>query len=171
MVGNVKYISWLRDHSKQDFKLGITYVVTTQNKDQIKSFHDDMIRYVDDIYFSGCGVQGGNMVDNEGLLNAGIDVEVMRYRAPCHMLFSRAHITCEGYLTLCCVDYQNYLAVCDLKNIPLEAAWGDELFQKMRKHHLTDDLEGTLCYNCINSTATPIRPLREDLATVVEYTW
>ena len=28
---------------------------------------------------------------------------------PCAMVFDRVHVTCEGYLTACCVDYENNL--------------------------------------------------------------
>ena len=39
------------------------------------------------------------------------------------MPFNRIHVTWEGYLTLCCVDYQNYLIVEDLNKISLWDAY------------------------------------------------
>ena len=167
VIANLKFISELRKTLDRPLRLGITYVVLNQNQHEIDSFYSEMTDYVDDIYFSGCGVQGGYMLENDGVLNSDIEPTVMQ--APCNMLFNRAHITCEGYLTLCCIDYQNYLALCDLREISLIEAWHAPLFQQMRQRHIQKDLAGTLCHNCINQVITQIEPLREDLATLVDF--
>lgn len=41
--------------------------------------------------------------------------------------------TCEGYLTLCCVDYQNYLAVADLNTESLNEAWNNAYARELRR--------------------------------------
>lgn len=38
----------------------------------------------------------------------------------CPLTFNKLHITCEGYITACCADFQNYLAVADLNNTKLK---------------------------------------------------
>ena len=167
VMSNLKYCSNLRAALPRELKLAISYVVTNQNRSGIRDFYRTMIPYVDEICFSDCSIQGGNMLENEGLLTSRVVPN--RYRSPCHMLFNRAHITCEGYLTLCCVDYQNYLAICDLRETTLAEAWKDPLFQTMRRRHLQHDLKGTLCYNCINSIESEVSPLRKDLATSVDF--
>lgn len=167
VIRNLKFVSGLRETLDRKLNLGITYVVVDQNQHLTESFYNEIIQYVDEIYFSYCTVHGGNMVENKDLL--GSDIEMAQIEAPCHMLFRRAHITCEGYMTMCCIDYQNYLAVCDLREKSLEEAWNDPLFQDMRRRHVENKLEGTLCYNCIRSVTTEIKPLREDLATVVDF--
>jgi len=52
---------------------------------------------------------------------------------PCAMVFNRAHVTWEGYLTACCVDYENYLVVADLNATPLAEAWSAPAFQELTR--------------------------------------
>jgi pyruvate-formate lyase-activating enzyme len=165
VIKNLKYLSALRGTIGRELKLAITYVVTDQNRSQMSAFQDEMGPHVDGIYFSDCGVQGGNMLENGGILVE----QPIKYSAPCSMVFNRAHITCEGFLTLCCVDYENYLAVCDLKTTKLEEAWNHPKFVEMRQKHLENELAGTLCYNCINLTQQPIEPLNVELAHQVSF--
>ena len=83
----------------------------------------------------------------------------------CTMPFNRFHISAEGYLTMCCVDYHNYLAISDLNNISLEKAWYSSTFEKMRKKHLNSDLSGTLCGNCWYNRNDKINHLKTNLHT------
>src|SRR4051794_9443058 len=102
--------------------LSITYVVIDQNRHEVEEFRERLSPFVDDIYFSPGATQAGNMLEVIDLLvpaESGPGSEVK----PCWMLFGRAHVTCEGYLTLCCVDYQNYLAVANLNDTTLQQAW------------------------------------------------
>ncbi len=41
----------------------------------------------------------------------------------CFTPFNRIHVTCEGYLTLCCSDWRNYLVIADLNKMSLTEAW------------------------------------------------
>jgi len=87
----------------------------------------------------------------------------------CSLPFNRLHVTCEGYLTLCCVDYQNYLAVADLNKESLEAAWKNRFFVEMRRRHLEKELRGTLCGNCLENRGDDIRPVRAELASAMDF--
>jgi len=84
---------------------------------------------------------------------------------PCSMLWSRAHISWEGYLTICCVDYENSLAICDLNITTLGDAWHHPRFADMRRRHLLQQLDGMLCGNCLYETNHPFTPLCHELAT------
>lgn len=86
-------------------------------------------------------------------------------KASCSMVFNRFHITYEGYLNICCVDFQNYLAVVDLNKVSLKEAWNCDRMKEIRQKHLENNLQGTACYNCINNTQTDIKPLVEEYAT------
>ena len=167
VLQNVMFASRLRKSLDRPLKLAITSVVFDQNEHSFEGFQERFRGHVDDIFLIGCGNQGGNMNENAQLMQS--DIDAMPIKAPCRMLFDRAHITCEGYLTLCCVDYQNYLAVCDLNAVSLQEAWHDPLLREMRRRHLADELEGTLCENCIRNVDLPIAPLRPDLATPVDF--
>jgi molybdenum cofactor biosynthesis enzyme MoaA len=88
--------------------------------------------------------------------------------APCVLPFNRVHVSAEGYLRLCCNDYQNYLALVDLAVTPLAEAWNAHVFRQMRQRHLDDRLEGTLCHNCIKDVNDPIEPVVPQLAVPVD---
>ena len=39
-------------------------------------------------------------------------------------------LPCEGYLTACCVDYQNYLTIADLNLVSIGDAWKSKAFRE-----------------------------------------
>lgn len=81
----------------------------------------------------------------------------------CPNPFNRMHVSAEGYMRACCNDYQNMLALEDLHEMSVEDAWHSAFFKSFRQRHLDRQLDGTLCYNCMNGCATPIEPLRPEL--------
>ena len=82
----------------------------------------------------------------------------------CFTPFNRIHVTCEGYLTLCCSDWRNYLVIADLNKMSLTEAWSCEEFQRVRKLHIENKLEKTMCFNCINGEHGEVRPVNESYA-------
>ena len=120
-------------------------------KDQLKELLGNVI---DEVIYYEANNQNGQMI---GLADAGI-------KAPCPLPFMQCHISAEGYLRMCCSDYQNYLSLVDLNQTSLKDAWYAEIFKEMRQRHLDNRLEGTLCYNCIHNTNTPIEPVVPALA-------
>ena len=112
---------------------------------------------VDEVIFYDANNQNCQMI---GLAGAGIT-------APCPLPFMQCHISAEGYLRMCCSDYQNYLSLVDLNRVPLAEAWNAKIFQEMRQRHLDNTLEGTLCYNCIYNVNEPIQPIVASLATPI----
>jgi len=167
VIENLMWISNYRNALTRPLYLSITFVVINQNQHEVEGFRERLAPFVDDIYFSPGGIQAGNMLENLQVLLP--DDHVVPDFKPCWMLFGRAHITCEGYLTLCCVDYQNYLALVDLKTTTLENGWRHARFAEMRRRHLDNELEGTLCYNCLYGKLTPIQPLVPEFATIVDW--
>lgn len=167
VVSNLRFVSEYRKELGREFKLAITYVVINQNRHECESFRENFSALVDDIQFSQGDLQQGYMDENSEFLATGSLTTPVK--APCYMPFSRMHITCEGYVTLCCVDYQNYLALADLKVMSLLEAWEHPLFVAMRERHLRDELEGTLCWNCIHQKQTPVEPLVLDLAVPFDF--
>lgn len=168
---NLRFVSEYRRTLARRLKLAITFVVIDQNRHEIEGFREAFGPLVDDIYFSQGHHQQGYMMENLTFIKEFKPIEATDtpVKAPCYMLFSRAHVTCEGYLTLCCVDYQNYLAVADLKEQGLLDAWHNPEFVKMRERHLKDDLKGTLCWNCIRGVQDPLKPLVDRFATAFNF--
>jgi molybdenum cofactor biosynthesis enzyme MoaA len=113
--------------------------------------------WTDEVIFWEATSENGQMV---GLGPSGVT-------APCALPFNRVHISAEGYLRMCCNDYQNYLCVADLRETPLAEAWQAPIFREMRRRHLEKRLEGTLCHNCVNNVNDPISPIVPALAVPV----
>jgi organic radical activating enzyme len=117
--------------------------------------------WVDEVLFWDATSENGQMI---GLGPSGVS-------APCGLPFMRAHVSAEGHLRMCCNDYQNYLSLVDLRGTTLADGWQAEIFRDMRRRHLDNRLEGTLCFNCVNNVNTPIAPIVPSLATPVDATF
>ena len=90
-------------------------------------------------------------------------------RGICPLPFNRLHVTCEGHVTLCCVDYQNYLTIGDLRKQSVREAWDSAEARDARRRHIEQDLAGTLCGNCWQGRMDDVAPLNSDHATVIDF--
>ncbi len=164
VVHHVAFVSRYRKEKKLKLAIYVSSVLTKMTIHERESIEKNFAPFVDEIFFVDCDAQQGQMLGNEGVLYD---------QAPmipfCSLPFNRLHVTCEGYLTLCCVDYQNYLAVGDLNKETLAEAWKNLFFVEMRRRHLEKDLRGTLCGNCLENRGDDIQPVRPDLATAMDF--
>ena len=78
---------------------------------------------------------------------------------PCQLPFNRYHLTAEGYLTACCVDYELDLVFGNIKEDSLKNIWNNDTVQKLRDKHIKDELSGLLCDQCMNNRPAPYKPL------------
>lgn len=164
VLQNVRFASEYRKQSGKNYQIYITYIVTKDNQGETDTFSTLFKPLVDDIIYKGVGTQNGMMLSATDMK---IDPKNKLNQSPCGMVFNRYHITWEGYLTACCTDYQNYLVYADLNKISLKEAWYNEIITELRKKHIANELEGSLCYNCINNTDTMVNPLMKKYATPV----
>ena len=59
-------------------------------------------------------------------------------------------VTKEGFLTACCVDYENDLVYEKFqKDLTLKEMFNNKTMLKLRKKHLDNNLDGTICKSCI----------------------
>jgi hypothetical protein len=72
-------------------------------------------------------------------------------KIPCFMVFTRLHITFNGYLTACCQDFNYELLLADLNKVSLKDAWISKNALDLRQAHIKGNVEGLLCDNCIKS--------------------
>lgn len=165
VIENLIYFNELRSKFDRRIALYISYISTRYTYKDKEKFKRNYGVYVDDIIFDDCRNVAGCMA-NEIRSYLSVD-QRMGYHPQnsiCPMIFKNLYITYEGYLTMCCADFQNYLAIADLNKESLEEAWNNHYAQELRKRHLGHNLEGTLCYNCLNDCTNDIRPLNPDLA-------
>ena len=69
------------------------------------------------------------------------------------MLWNRLHLTCEGNLSACCVDYENDLIYSqNVGNKDIYQEFNNKIVKNLRKKHLENDVKNLICYNCIYNT-------------------
>ena len=157
VINNLKYISNYRKTLKKPLYLFVTYVVTQKNRHEKEAFKAMIEPFIDEVMFFEQGDQSSYMkalAPQTGKSHQGI----------CNLPFNRFYVTCEGYMTSCCVDYQNYLATSDLKVVSLKEAWHSQAVAELRRKHITGELAGTLCGNCWQNRNDKITPLNNGLA-------
>lgn len=164
VVNHVAFVSRYREEKKLNLSIYVSSVLTKRTTHERESIEKTFSNLVAEIFFVDCDAQQGQMLANEGMLCDTVNVIPF-----CSLPFNRLHVTCEGYLTLCCVDYQNYLAVADLHKESLEEAWKNRFFVDMRSRHLEKNLRGTLCGNCLENRGDDIRPIRAELASAMDF--
>lgn len=102
------------------------------------------------------------LVDDFVLMPANMDGHFnlrRRYNRDCSQPFTRAHVTAEGYLSVCCSDFHNHLIIADLNREAITDAWNGEVFREFRRRFMRDDLDGTLCGRCQYGCPEPAAPL------------
>lgn len=167
VIANLTFISEYRKTLGRPLRLFVTYVVTKQNEHEVEQAKALLEPLVDEVHFFSCGNQISYMSAAFELL-APTFPKKLAHQKICAEPFNRLHVTYEGYLTLCCVDYQNFVAVADLKTQSLLEAWHSAEFRDIRQRHLEERLEGTLCGNCWQGRNDEIQPLRPEFATPLD---
>ena len=152
VIENIRFVANYRSEVTQQVYLGVSFVGTETTKDEFEALVDRLDNSVDEIIFYEASNQSGQMPE----------LPLPPYR-DCHLPFNKAHISREGYLKACCNDYENLLAIEDLNSMSLIEAWHSPRFKNLRKLHLTDTLEKTVCANCIRASSCKAEPLNEAL--------
>ena len=151
VLNNLKDLRNFIDSENKNVKLLSSFVVTRQSMHEIDKYKNTIGALVDDYIILGVKGQSGQSLRQLKELNCELTPEYpqLGQANPCSMLWNRVHLTQEGLLTLCCVDYENDLVYADLKKISLKKAWNNAIITQMRKRHVAQDLKGTLCHNCL----------------------
>lgn len=163
VIANIQFISEYRKKFAPHLKMGVSCVVTKFIENEKENLQKMLQPLVDDIVFMGVEGQAGQALAQLSLLESSMtDPFPQQGKAkPCAMLWNRLHVTVEGYLSLCCVDYENSLTYADLKNVSVKEAWSNAVIQEMRRRHQQQKLKGTLCQNCLYGTREAVYPISD----------
>lgn len=74
----------------------------------------------------------------------------MRSPVPCWAVFKEGHITYDGKLSACCFDASDKWIMADLNVVSFMEGWNSKEFQNLRLAHLSGDVHGTPCSDCIH---------------------
>jgi wyosine [tRNA(Phe)-imidazoG37] synthetase (radical SAM superfamily) len=152
VLKNIRFVSEYRHSVTQSVFLGVSFVGMPHTNDSFEKLKKEIKDDVDEIIFYEASNQSGQMPHFPD----------PPYR-DCHLPFNKAHISKEGFLKVCCNDYENLLAVEDLNQMTMMDAWHSDRFQKIRRDHIEDKLDGSVCGNCIRASKTPPKALNDDL--------
>jgi wyosine [tRNA(Phe)-imidazoG37] synthetase (radical SAM superfamily) len=156
VLANVEQLSAYRRAQGVSFYLGVSFVAMPDTAAEFPLLERRVAPWVDEVILSEANSQSGQV---EGLPSVPF--------TECALPFSKLHVSLEGYVRACCNDYDNLLALDDTGTAGLAAAWHSPRFQDLRRRHIEDRLEGTLCGRCIRGDTAPSRPLNADLSPLV----
>ncbi len=159
VLQNLKDCYSLKKELGLKFKLMVSYVVTSKNEDEMDDFRKRIIPYIDQ--FCPQSVRTVLLQDPADLsyLSPQTAKKYDPPQIPCSMIFRRIHVTYNGFLSACCIDFNHDLLLADLKTMSLLDAWNCSKAVQFRNKHLSKDLAGTLCYNCFLDKYNPYEPL------------
>jgi hypothetical protein len=135
--------------------------LTDYDENQIREFFFDKC---DEVRIQNVQNIGGFFPEID-LLGVDSSDLYFHYELPCRIIFKSIVVTCEGYLTACSVDYQNYLVYADLNNDDIPTAWKNNTISRLRDQHLEGKATGLLCDNCVNFSKENPNPLMHKYST------
>jgi molybdenum cofactor biosynthesis enzyme MoaA len=162
VIKNLKEIYEYRNKYKVNLKLMASFVVTKFTEEEIEEYKRVVVPFVDDTKILGVHGQMGQSLEELKLLESSkltAPFDKIDKAKPCPMLWNRIHLTQDGMLSLCCVDYDNKLIYANLNEESLKEAWNNKIINEMRRKHIVQDLKGTLCYNCLYGEKCSIEPI------------
>lgn len=164
VMDNLKSLYEYRNIKKANYKIYVSYISTRYTDYNINEIKSTFSSWCDDVAIVNVRNQSGMMPEIQNLLSCyNTDNKIQAERViPCHYVFNTINVSCEGYLTACCTDFENYLVYADLNTTSLKEAWHNDVITKLRKKHLENDLGDTLCNNCINNSKCIPKPLLKD---------
>lgn len=157
-----------RDRSCRNLKIYVSYVVSTISEQEMELFYKRFHNRVDEILFYHVCSYAGQCVEEvrkyaSKVQQTTLPLLSITHEQPCSALNNTIAVTSEGYLSVCCSEAFQYGIVEDLNKVSLSEAWHGKRMTDIRKRHLENHLEKTICYNCIHSTQAPVMPLNKEL--------
>lgn len=169
VIENIKWFHAYREKSGLSYGLYFSMVPTKLSEGEWPILQKLLEPYTDADDLRGCSNQGGNMyennatekVDKNNILGSMLPGQKV---GKCPDPFFRCTITPQGFMTTCVVDYQNYLCVADLSATTMKEAWHNDRFVRLRERHISGDLKGLICHNCLGNCDEPAAPLVPEFA-------
>ena len=160
VLENLRWISSYRDEKNIDLNLYVTMVYTEKTKPEVEMLKELVTPFIDEWDPHELTNQCGNMPENNDIGNIVAENPRGRgRRRVCYQPFKGFTITPEGTVSACVIDYSRDLIVGDLKTSTLSEIWSGETYREFRRRHLTRNLDGLICYNCMNNANEPVMPL------------
>lgn len=145
------------------FQILATCTMSKVTGDISSNFKKIFAGIFEDVLFRFAEIQGGHNGQYIDTISYKPEIVSEKDIKPCHMLWSRIHLTCEGYLTACCIDYDQDLVYADLNKVDLETGWNCETIKTLRNAHIQKNLNGLLCHSCLTKQTHQYSPLNTQI--------
>jgi len=159
VIENINDLINYKKESNKEFIMGVSIVKTKYTNDDCEILKEQFKEQVDDITIFEVKDEAGQCELNRELYLDSEDGIGVVNKIPCPIPFNSAYVTREGFLTICCADKKNYLAVANLNECTLEEAWNCDEMMSFREKMLNGKIKGTLCYNCIYGKEEEVFPI------------
>ena len=160
VLNNLKDAYNIKKEKYTNKKISVSYIVTKYSLEKEENIKTFFAGISDEVIVDFARNQGGLINEIDYLVDNAKNI-----KAPCYYVFNSINITCEGYITACCMDFQNYLAYADINKMTIKEAWNSKFITELRRKHLCNNVKNTICDNCINGIFKNVIPLDYKLAT------
>lgn len=165
VVENLKNVYDMKERDFPNNKVYVSYIKTKLNNytnSEIKNFFQ---KYCDDISIQDVRNQGGLISNIDDLAFDKND----NIKLPCFYPFNSIVVTHEGYITACCMDFQNYLVYGNLNRENLEDIWNNKIITDFRKKQLNGKVENTICENCYQNKFKECEALLKESSCRIDF--
>lgn len=150
-----------RKINRLSYKLYVSSVLTKYTEIEKSLIIDQFSELCDQIFFIPVINTSVTTPENDTLLRCTNNED--SNPTLCVSPFNSVNISWEGYLTACCVDFDNAVAVSNLNVTSLKDAWNCNAFCQLREDILTHRDTDHLCARCINRTVGDVRCINSAL--------
>ena len=164
----LRYAREYRDKHNIDCRILSSYIVTRLNVHEIKQHYENIKNYVDDFAFFGMATYASEVLEETEGLKTDFDSNGAEHvefstSSPCALLQNTICVTSEGYLVCCVTENYNMAALEDLHIMSLKDAWYGERMLSVRKMHLLNNIDKTVCGNCVYRRQDKVEPYNRAL--------
>ncbi|SHM79784.1 Iron-sulfur cluster-binding domain-containing protein [Anaerosporobacter mobilis DSM 15930] len=162
---NIKYAYQYRKEKNLNYKLYMFSILTEFNKNEKKEIEATYGPYVDELVISNVIANRSVKGVKEYLCLKEEDYSITHDlvgKLPCKSLFNRITINEKGDLLACCFDVtSNLTVIADLNNTKLKDAVYSKEFVELRRKHIENKIENTICNFCL-------RGIKENIYSMVD---
>lgn len=164
MKNLIDIYNWKKKHNKK-LKVYVSFITIDKTKNE--NAINKLFKNKCDEYIVMPAINQGGLIPDINKISSKSETDVNgNFNLPCSYPFNSVIVTSEGYLTACCMDFENMLAYANLNNCSLEDAWNNSIIRDFRDKHLSKDVSGTICENCIYNSLDIPKPLDKDLCNL-----
>lgn len=145
------------------YKLYVSSVLTKYTEQEKPLIKQNFSNLCDEIYFAQ--VINASVLTPENCTLLQCPDSENRRGPLCTLPFNSVNISWEGYLTACCQDFDNAVAVADLNSVSLQEAWNCKAFCQLREDILCHRDTDHLCARCLNESIGKIRCINPTLGS------